>query len=159
MYFYIVSTLLIEIVNNLEEADILIQDMIDAFGTIMCMAVVLYCLFIKKFLDIYSGNLFDRTLSSLLFRKTSKRSVRGGGSKSNVLKDSKNNLYNNGSRENLGSRENIGNIRNYSKSSFRDFRNNNSSRDFRNNNSSRDLRNNNSSRDLINNNRNIYLRN
>ena len=53
MYIYVLCTILVEFINNQDEINIIIQDIIDAFGTILCTLVVLYYLYIKKFIDIF----------------------------------------------------------------------------------------------------------
>ncbi|OUM64963.1 hypothetical protein PIROE2DRAFT_60320 [Piromyces sp. E2] len=125
VYFYTLCTILLEMISNLEEIDIVIQDMADALGMIICMSVILYCLFIKKYLDIYHGNIKSST-RTLVNKNNNKNSYCNGSkdsltiNKDSLLNSSKNSLLN-GSKDSLRySNNSINNINNINNSNNRE---------------------------------------
>lgn len=49
-----------EIIYLLDEVNVVIQDSVDAIGTIISTIVILYYLFIKKFVIIFKGGYMER---------------------------------------------------------------------------------------------------
>jgi len=118
VYIYVLCTILVEFINNQDEINIIIQDIIDAFGTILCTLVVLYYLYIKKFIDIFNGTVNKDQSNVMVFQsnKFSENNVYNINNKKYVKKGHKS-VFNGGIKIFFNHIKNNEGVDNFSQSS------------------------------------------